>query len=119
MSVSTAVELEWGGAKRSFALPNAQARELERETGFGIVMLHARLRAKAWTLDELRHTLRRALIGGGENALIADKLLSDYFDDIRIPRASHVMPCILITGAWLNGIEEAIEGNAEGEVAAG
>lgn len=115
MAVSTSVKLDWGGAKRKFALPNAQAFELEKESGVGIVVLHARLRAGAWSLVDLRNIMRRGLIGGSATAPEADKLLAEYFDDERIPRASHVNPCLLITGAWLYGVEAAAEGNGDGE----
>ena len=118
MSVSTSVELEWGGAKRKFALPNAQAFELEKETGAGIVLLNARLRAGAWLLSDLRNILRRALMGGGLTAPEADKLLVEYFDDERIPRQPQATTCLLITSAWLYGVEAAAEGNGAGEVTA-
>jgi hypothetical protein len=105
MAVSTAVRFTWGGAERCFALPNAQMRDLQKVTGVGPAKLLQRLFDGEWFLDDLRETVRQGLIGGGEIASAADKLMADYFDPE--PKVLQTKLAQAILGAWLLGVKDA------------
>ena len=113
MAVSTSVTFTWGGAKRTFALPNAQMRDLQKITGVGPAKLLQRLFEGEWFLDDLRETVRQGLIGGGEIASAADKLIADYFD----PEPKHLQTKLAqaILGAWLLGVKDAQREKRAGE----
>ncbi|ALN73590.1 gene transfer agent family protein [Aureimonas sp. AU20] len=68
----------FGDEERDFALPNAQAFELERVTGSGFGALARRILSDDYSLADLHQTIRLALIGGGTDPQEAAALLSAY-----------------------------------------
>ena len=72
---------EWGGVEQAFALDLGRIRELEDacgKTGVGAIFL--RLGRHEHTVDDIYHTLRLGLIGGGMSQIEARRVMTRHFD---------------------------------------
>ena len=63
---STAIHREFGGVERRFELPIGEIKKLEQATGAGIGEIYRRIISLSFTLDDVRLTIKRGLVGGGE-----------------------------------------------------
>lgn len=68
----------FGDAERTFCLTDHMITELERLTGTGIGTIYQRAIAQQFKLDDLVHTLRLALIGGGTTPEQAAQLVDTW-----------------------------------------
>lgn len=79
MTLKGEVILEWADGEFTFALQGAQIEELQRvcgEVGFGVI--YQRLMLGAWSLGDIQHTIRLALIGGGMDPILARRKVDMY-----------------------------------------
>lgn len=81
MSWDPSVTLVWGDGEYTFRLGIGELRELDAKTGVGPGVLHARLVAGTWRVDEPREVLRLGLIGGGLSPGEAYRLVVRYYDN--------------------------------------
>lgn len=76
------IELIWGDGEHTFNLAKiAQALELEEKCGVGVREILERLCNDRWHLNDVRETIRLAMIGGGMEAPKAALLVKRYFDE--------------------------------------
>ncbi|MFN3663843.1 gene transfer agent family protein [Yoonia sp.] len=68
----------FGDADRVFCLSDPMIQELERLSGVGIGTIYQRAIAQQFKLDDLTHTLRLALIGGGTSPQDAAQLVDTW-----------------------------------------
>ena len=95
-----AVTAPFGDGVYMFRLDLERWRELQDKTGLGPWALAKRVVAGDWRVDDLRETLRLALIGGGLDWLSALKLVERYFDPA--PLARHMPLVVQILDAGLS-----------------
>lgn len=77
--------LEWADGEYPFALMPQQIEELQRvcgkngeEIGFGAI--YQRVMFGVWFHQDLQHTIRLGLIGGGMGPVDANRLMRAYFN---------------------------------------
>lgn len=77
------VTLEWGDGERLFSLKAAQIEELEALCNEGIGKIAARMFTRIdFTYKHIRETIRLGLIGGGLDAVTANRLVKMYVDGV-------------------------------------
>lgn len=79
MTLKGEVTLEWADGEFLFALKSAQIEELQHvcgNVGFGVI--YQRLMLGAWSLGDIHHTIRLALIGGGMDPILARRKVEMY-----------------------------------------
>lgn len=79
MSLKAEEVLEWADGEFLFALKSDQIEELQRvcgDVGFGVI--YQRVMLGTWSIGDLRHTIRLALIGGGMGAVEAKRKVDTY-----------------------------------------
>lgn len=91
------IELKWADGEHAFRLTVGAVRELQEKTGAGPEELLRRIIAGRWRIDDLRETLRIALIGGGAKPVEATSLIQRYVDER--PFREAVLPAQAIL-AW-------------------
>lgn len=77
----TVLVLEWADGEYPFALPMGQIEELQRvcgDVGFGAI--YQRVMLGMWKIEDLFHTIRLGLIGGGMGQVDAHRLVKAYFN---------------------------------------
>lgn len=81
--------LEWGDGEYAFDLPGKCVNELQKVCGdVGLGNIAARMADGNWKYDEIRHTIRLGLIGGGMGAVEANRLVNMYIPaegQIKVP----------------------------------
>jgi hypothetical protein len=78
MSRGGEITLDFGDGTHTFRLRLGELRELQDKTDCGPELLHAKMQAKAWRVDDVRETLRLGLIGGGMKPIEALTLIKRY-----------------------------------------
>ena len=106
------IEVEWGGAMRRFALPNAQIIALQDYLDLGPVELLRRLNEAAALFAGIRETIRQGLEGGGLEFDKAEALVCRHVD----PALECIMLARGILTAWSTRVAVAA---TETNVAAG
>ncbi|QEW26738.1 gene transfer agent family protein [Roseovarius indicus] len=105
------VILEWAGKDRLFRLDFGGVLDLEEACGkdpIGAIFL--RISSGKFYASDIWHTIRLALIGGGENKVEAKRLMENHFDRTPYTENASIAGEILI--ALMMGIED---GGANGE----
>lgn len=79
------IEREWAGRERSFALSFGSVMDLEQACGDGktpaaIGLIFQRLTRGLFTVSDVYHTIRLALVGGGMASGDAGALMKRHFD---------------------------------------
>jgi hypothetical protein len=77
-----AIELDWGDGTQTFNIAKLeQVFELQDKCGCGVMEVFERLRANRWRFEDVRETIRLALIGGGKTPTEALTLTRRYVDN--------------------------------------
>lgn len=71
---------EWAGKERHFRLNFGGVLDLEEAIGEGIGHVFVRVASSRFSAKDVYHTIRIALIGGGETIAKADVLMRNHFD---------------------------------------
>ena len=103
------VSLEWAGKDRLFRLDFGGVLDLEEACGkeaIGAIFL--RISSGKFYASDIWHTIRLALIGGGENKIEAKRLMEKHFDRTPYTENASIAGEILI--ALMTGIEETDAG---------
>lgn len=116
MSVDIGFTEDWADGTYQFRLGVKQLDELQDVTGIGAELLYWRMttpieRERNWQTKWMRATIRLALIGGGMEAVKAEKLCKTYVDDE--PKLPNLYIAIGAIGAALMGVKKATEGKTE------
>lgn len=116
MSLDIGFTDDWADGTYHFRLGAKQLDELQDVTGIGAELLYYRLSTpirheRDYRTKWVRATIRLALIGGGLDAVKAEKLMRTYFDDT--PAAEHTRYAMAAVGAALFGVKAAVEGKAD------
>lgn len=80
MSGDGKVRLNWRGGEHEFHLRLGEIRALQNTCDAGPGELHDRMVLGKWRVDEIRETVRLALIGGGMEPKDAQKLVELHVD---------------------------------------
>jgi len=90
-SLRAEIVLEWGDGEYAFALRGKEIEELEHICGkVGIGAIYQRVMLGVWFFNDLYHTVRLGLIGGGMGAVEAKRLTDMYI--------GREKPAVLVTG---------------------
>lgn len=104
MSRDGKVAFAWGDGEHTFRLGIAQWDELQEQTKCGPFELFRRLATLSCNPNDIRHTLRLGLEGGGMKPIPAASLVARYFDK-DVP-AEHVDAAMRVLHAGLFGPAE-------------
>ena len=104
MSRLAQVTLTWADDDYTFRLPIKQLIELQELCDAGPSFIMARLQQGAWTVQDVRETIRLGLIGGGVEPTAALKLVRNYVDDQ--PLLQNAIIAEAIVAAAIVGVEE-------------
>lgn len=116
MSRNARIELEFGDARYSFALLWGQLAELQEKTEAGPYVVLRRLYENTWRVEDISHTIRLGLIGGGMKPTEALTLVRRYVE--ARPPLENVLVAQAILSASLMGAPDEQPGEAEGEAEA-
>lgn len=114
MPLSANVELVWGdGETHLFALKLAQIAELQRICGAGISTIYNRVFSEEFYLEDIYHTIRLGLIGGGLSPVLASGMMKAYVYDQPIkpiekeddPSSPYATACAILAALFV-GIEK-------------
>lgn len=113
-----AVTLIWADGEHAFALPIAQLEELQSKCDAGPLVIARRLEAGTWQYEDVYHTLRLGLIGGGMAPVEALKLTRLYV--LERPWIENVYPALAVLQAAILGKPDEPVGKspADGEESA-
>jgi hypothetical protein len=101
MSRDASVTFDWADGTFTFRLGIGQIRELQEKCDAGPSVVLRRLAEDAWFVDDLIHTIRLGLIGGGATPAEALKLVRRYVE--QRPLEESRSPATIILGAALYG----------------
>lgn len=105
------IELEFADGIYTFRLAIGELEELQEKTDCGPYALLRRLLANDWKVDDVRHTIRLGLIGGGSEPVTALKLVQRYVDQ-RSDWLNNAMIAQAIVSAALVGAPEEEPGKS-------
>ena len=108
MSLDITVQQDWADGTYRFRLGVKELDELQDITGVGPAELFRRLHMHEWRRKDIRETIRLGLIGGGTEAVKANKLCKMYVDDV--PLLDNRGLAVSIVGAVLEGVKAAVDG---------
>jgi hypothetical protein len=94
---------DYAGAERKFRLRLRDMLDLETACARPIADIYMAVTSSRYRVDEIRHTLIRALVGGGLSATEATKLVTDRFDVV--PLIEHALLAAEVMIATMTGIE--------------
>lgn len=94
----------WADGEHSFALPLAQLEELQEKCNAGPAVISDRLGNGGWIVQDIYHTLRLGLIGGGMEPIRALELCRVYVKDR--PMLENVLPARLVLQAAIIGLQD-------------
>lgn len=103
--------MDWADGTYTFRLPIGLLRELQEKTNAGPMQLLQRILDGTWRVDDLYHTLRLGLIGGGLTPNAALALATRYIADR--PLQENVFPARFVLMAALFGTEDEPLGKVE------
>lgn len=81
MSRDARIELDWADGTYAFRLAWAQLAELQEKTNAGPYVVFARLESDVWRIEDIAHTIRLGLIGGGMSPTDALKKVRAYVEE--------------------------------------
>ena len=97
---------EWAGKERLFRLTLGGVFDLEEACGKSAIgSIFLRVSSGQYRADDLWHTIRLALIGGGENKVEAKRLMENHFH--RTPYIDNAAVAGDILIALMSGVEES------------
>lgn len=96
---------DWAGRERTFRLRVGEVLDLEQGCNAGIGAIYARIIGGSFHVNDLWHTIRLGLIGGGMEPLRAKALLADHFD--RRPYVENAALAADLLIAIMTGVEPA------------
>lgn len=114
MSRAAAVQLDFAGEERRFALPIGRLRAVQEKVDCGPMELLRRYAADEWRVDDVREVLFQGLVGGGTDSPTATTLMRQHFDDL--PLKPFVMLAQVVVMAVVVGVEDEPLGEPKGEV---
>lgn len=106
------VSFAWGDGNHTFRLPVDSVLELQEKTDCGPYVLLDRFRNNSWRIQDIRETIRIALIGGGLTPMKALALVARYVD--KRPLAENVPACLMIMTACVLGVPGDAPGKSKG-----
>jgi hypothetical protein len=95
----------FGDREYDFALPPKLIAELEHKTGAGLGKLCRRVFDAEFSYDDLRETIRLALIGGGVEPYEAARLVTVYVEGVPLSQTYPLAVSILET-IWFGKAQE-------------
>lgn len=114
MTANGRIELAWGDGDHVFNLAKiGQVLELEDKCGCGVMEVFERLKSDRWKINDVRETIRLALIGGGKTPIDALNLVKRYVDER--PWAESVRPAMMILMASIVGVPDDSVGKVQAE----
>lgn len=101
------LERDFAGAERRFRLGYGEICDIEDGLGkVAIATVYKRMGTFDWSIRDVYHVLKRALVGGGMSLTEADRLVKQQIDDGRLGELMALAYDILL---------EAVEGAPEGK----
>lgn len=94
----------WADGEHTFALPLAQLEELQEKCNAGPAVISDRLGNGGWIVQDIYHTLRLGLIGGGMDPIKALELCRVYVRER--PMLENVLPARLVLQAAIIGVQD-------------
>jgi hypothetical protein len=116
MSGDGSVTLQWGDGEYRFRLGIGEWRELQEKCNAGPPVLFRRLHNQEWMIDDIVHSLRLGLIGGGMDATRALAKVSKHITPGNI--TAHALPALLVVGSSIDGNVADQVGKAQAAAAA-
>lgn len=110
MSRDGSITLDWADGQHSFRLRWGELILLQEACDAGPQVVLARLQNGKWLMQDIRETVRLALIGGGATPEAALKLVRDYVE--ARPPVESVMLATGILAAGLIGAPDEEPGEA-------
>lgn len=117
MARDSSITLPWADGDYTFRLGWGQLIELQEQCDAGPFVILDRLSRGTWRLNDISHTIRLALIGGGAEPGKALKLVRAYVESR--PPLENVMLARGILGLAVQGAPDEAPGEAQGEAATG
>lgn len=117
MSRDASITLDWADGQHTFRLAWGELIKLQEECGAGPFVVLQRLTNMQWRVQDISHTIRLGLIGGGLEPAKALQLVRDYVE--ARPPMENVMFARGILGVALQGVPDEAPGEAAGEAASG
>ncbi len=111
MSRDARLELTFGDGDYSFRLGWGELAELQEKCDAGPYVVLQRLMDSTWKLNDISHTIRLGLIGGGMVPVDALKLVRCYVEDR--PPAENLLYAQAILTAGVMGAEDETPGEPE------
>lgn len=114
MSRSGAIDLDWASDTYRFHLRWGELDELQEACNAGPQRVLMRLSSPDWRIEDVKHTIRLGLIGGGMEPVKALKLVRTYVEGR--PAAENVLFALAILQAALIGVpddRDARQGDGE------
>lgn len=110
-----ALVLDWAGKEREFTLLTGSVMDLEEATGDRIGSIFIRVTTGQFSVKDVFHTIRLALIGGGTSVVATKLLMQDHFDTrpyLENAALAGEILCALMTGVEETGDDEGGEAEA-------
>lgn len=112
MSRDARVELDWADGTYAFRLAWAGLAELQEKTNAGPYVVLQRIMGGTWRIEDIAHTIRLGLIGGGMTPVEALKKVRTYVEER--PPLENLITAQAVLMAALYGAPEEDLGNVEG-----
>lgn len=106
------IELDFADGTYGFRLAIGELEELQEKTGVGPYALLRRLLSNDWRIEDVTHTLRLGLIGGGTKPIDALNLTRRYVEQ-RSDWVNNAMLAQAIVSAALVGAPEEQPGKSD------
>lgn len=113
MSRDGGLELPWADGDYTFRLAWAELIKLQEAVDAGPFVVLERLGNGQWKVEEISHTIRLALVGGGTEPAKALRLVRDYVESR--PPLENLMLARGILAVALHGPADETPGESEGE----
>lgn len=93
--------LSWADGKYTFRLGWGELALLQEKTDCGPLVLLDRLGSKSWRVEDISHSIRLGLIGGGTEPAAALKLVEAYVE--KRPPMENAMLAYAVVAAGVQG----------------
>ncbi len=113
MARDARIELDWADGTYAFRLAWGQLVELQEKCDAGPYVVLNRLYSGQWRMEDIAHTIRLGLIGGGLSPVDALRLARTYVE--ARPPLENVLVAQVALAAGLQGAPDETVGEAEGE----
>ena len=100
MSADGSVTLIWGDGEHRFRLGIGELRELEQKRGAGSEVIMNRIFDGSYFIDDVRETMRMALIGGGLDATRALAKIGKYVGHGQIAENRQIAGAVIFHGIY-------------------